>query len=137
MDLGYNRVVPDESRHTRFVQRSARRQELLTSHDVECESDHFAPDEEDTHEDSTTHVVDASCQTDKDLAELTVLQRKEFGDLKKENASLKAELINLTLKREGEYLTEDFFKEEKNWDVLKLYTGIYYSNFLIYLYRFS
>ena len=37
----------------------------------------------------------ASCQTDKDLVELAILQRKEYIDLKKENNILTAEIAEL------------------------------------------
>ena len=87
VDLGYSTVVPDESRYARFVQRSVRRQELLSSQDVECEMDHFVPDQHSTDDgDTTVQLIDASCQTDKELSELTVLQRKEYIELQKENS---------------------------------------------------
>lgn len=121
--MGYSTVVPDESRHARYKQRGNKRQELLSSQDGECEIGH-SEDSSSIHEEtSTVQFDDASCQTDLELPELSVLQRKEYVELKKEIADLKAEMTKLTLKREGEHLTEDFFKSEKNWDVLKLYTG--------------
>ena len=121
LDLGYSTAPPDESRHARYLQRSIRRQKLLSSQDGECE---IIPSEDSTSvEEDSAVQFDASCQTDLELPQLSVLQRKEYVELKKENADLKAEMTKLTLKREGEYLTEDFFVKEENWDILKLYTG--------------
>ena len=42
--------------------------------------------------DITVENTEAACQTDKDLRELTVLQRKEFSELKIENSKLNKEL---------------------------------------------
>ena len=42
--------------------------------------------------DITVENTEAACQTDKDLRELTVLQRKEFSELKTENSKLTKEL---------------------------------------------
>ena len=41
-------------------------------------------------------MCDAECQTDKDLTELTVAQRKELLQLRKENLHLKEELEKKT-----------------------------------------
>ena len=93
----------------------------MSSQDDKCEINNSEGNIDE--ENSTVQFDDASCQTDLELPELSVLQRKEYVELKKENADLKAQMTKLTAKREGEHLTEDFFKNENNWDVLKLYTG--------------
>lgn len=93
----------------------------MSSQDDKCEINNSEGNIDE--ENSTVQYDDASCQTDLELPELSVLQRKEYVELKKENTDLKAQMTKLTAKREGEHLNEDFFKNENNWDVLKLYTG--------------
>ena len=82
LDLGYSTVPPDESRHARYMQRSIRRQELLSDQDGEREISHSEDNIDE--ENSTVEFDDASCQTDLELPELSVLQQKEFVVLKKE-----------------------------------------------------
>ena len=65
-------------------------------------------------------LCDAECQTDKELTELTVGQRKEFLELKKENLCLKEELEN---KSSTDLFSEEFLMKEKNLHILKFYTG--------------
>lgn len=45
--------------------------------------------------DGVIRCADASCQTDKELSELTILQRKEFLQLKNDNVILTAEISKL------------------------------------------
>ena len=82
MDLGYSIVLLDDSRHARFLQRSGRRQELLSSQNVECEMDHSIPDQDGIDEDSTAaQSVDVSCQTDSELL-ISVLEQRVCGNEK-------------------------------------------------------
>ena len=72
LDLGYSTVLPDESRHARYIKRSIRRQELLSSQDDKCEINNSEGKIDE--ENSTVQFDDASCQTDLELPKLSVLQ---------------------------------------------------------------
>ena len=81
MNLGYISDLPDEARYNRLQQRNLRKR------GVDCVDDDC---DEDTNNETgvgcQTEIVesnDVSCQTDKDLAELTILQRKEYIELKR------------------------------------------------------
>ena len=73
---------------------------------------------------ATVETAEAACQMDKDLRELTVLQRKEFNELKVENSKLTKELADLKSRNENNF-TEEFLKKEENRNILKFYTGMY------------
>ena len=80
----------------------------MSSQDDKCEINNSEGNIDE--ENSTVQFDDASCQTDLELPELSVLQRKEYVELKKENTDLKAQMTKLTAKREGEHVNEDFLK---------------------------
>ena len=85
LDFGYSIASPDESRHAQYLQRSIRRQELLNNQGGKCE---INPSEDSTRVDEENSAIqfdDASCQTDMKLPQLSILQRKEYVELKKEN----------------------------------------------------
>lgn len=118
MNLGYVSDLPDEARYNRLQQRNLRKR------GIDC-------GDEDTNNETgvscLTEIVesnDASCQTDKDLAELTILQRKEYVELKKENNTLTAEIAKMKASKVANF-TEEFLKHEDNKGFLKFYTGTY------------
>ena len=119
MNLGYVADLPDEARYNRLQQRNLRKRCVDSVDD--CDGDN------ETGVGCQTEIVElnnASCQTDKDLAELTILQRKEYIDLKKENNVLTAEIAELKSAKVANF-TEEFLKHEDNKGLLKFYTGTY------------
>ena len=68
----------------------------------------------------TTETVSTFCQTDRELAELTVLQIKEFNELKKENAMLSKEIPELKYRKETQFCSWVFKegRECKHFEVL-------------------
>lgn len=106
--MGYSLQQPDEARYTRLVNRKRKYEE---------------DNEDDENSDAESQIdykqtVDVECQTDKELEELTILQRKDFLQLKKEHQ----ELQQSYLLQSKMILTEDLLKE--NDDILKFYTGL-------------
>ena len=90
LNLGYVSDLPDDTRYNRLQQRNLRKRCIDSVDD--CDEDN------ETGVGCQTEIVElnnASCQNDKDLAELTILQRKEYIDLKKENNILTAEIAEL------------------------------------------
>ena len=82
--------LPDDTRYNRLQQQNLRKRCIDSVDD--CDEDN------ETGVGCQTKIVElnnASCQTDKDLAELTILQRKEYIDLKKENNILTAEIAEM------------------------------------------
>ena len=77
-------------------------------------------------------LCDAECQTDKELTELTVGQRRELLELRKENFCLKEALEK---KSSIDIFSEEFLMKEKNQYILKFYTGTYtthvYNSFIL------
>ena len=65
-------------------------------------------------------LCDTGCQTDKELTELTVAQRKEFLELKKENLNLKERIDE---KDSTDIFSEEFLMKQKNQHILNFYTG--------------
>ena len=61
---------------------------------------------------ATVETAEAACQTDKDLRELTVLQRKEFNELKVENSKLTKELADLKSRNENNF-TGEFLRKKR------------------------
>ena len=116
MNLGYTSGLPDESRHARLQGRNLRKRPRPTESSDEDEETGVGCQTE------TTETVSTFCQTDRELAELTVLQRKEFNELKKENAMLSKEISDLKYRKEAQF-TVEFLKKEENASILKFYTG--------------
>lgn len=110
--MGYSLQQPDEARYTRLVNRKRKYEE-----DNEDDENSDAVDDAESQIDYK-QTVDVECQTDKELEELTILQRKEFLQLKKEHQ----ELQQSYLLQSKMILTEDLLKE--NDDILKFYTGL-------------
>lgn len=119
MNLGYVSDLPDEARYNRLQQRNSRKRGIDSVDD--CDED------DETGVGCQTEVVElsnVSYQTDKDLAELTILQRREYIDLKRENSLLTAEIAELKSRKVANF-TEEFLKHEDNKGFLKFYTGTY------------
>ena len=120
VNLGYISDLPDEARCNRLQQRNLKKK-VIDSVDADCD------EENETGISCQTEIVElnsVSCQTDKDLAELTILQRKEYIDLKKENKVLTEEIAELKSRKVVNF-TEEFLKYEDNKGLLKFYTGMY------------
>lgn len=126
-NLGYVAALPNESRFVRLQERNSRKRpnegfsDELNDHEgngIVCQPDITT---------ATVETTEAACQTDKDLSELTVLQRKEFNELKTENSKLAKELGDLKSRNENNF-TEEFLKKEENRSILKFYTGRYTGN---------
>ena len=73
-------------------------------------------------------LCDAETQTE--VTELSVIQRKELLELKKENSCLKEKLEK---KASMEIFSEEFLMNEKNQHILKFYTGTYAAYLFSYI----
>lgn len=67
---------------------------------------------------TTFETAEAACQTDKDLGELRVVQKRELNELKVENSKLTKELADLKSGNENNF-TKEFLKKEENRSTLK------------------
>ena len=54
----------------------------------------------------TAKTSEAACQTDKELTELTVLQRKKFMELKAKNSMLSKEIADFKCRKECNFIEE-------------------------------
>ena len=116
LNLGYDAAVPDDSRYNRLQQRNSRRaSNTIESEDESMETGVACQTEK-------VELCNAETQTEKELTELTVIQRKELLELKKENSCLKEKLEKKT---STDIFSEEFLMNEKNQHILKFYTGTY------------
>lgn len=139
LHLGYDAAVPDEARYNRLQQRNTRRVSTVESEDGEAMETgntmySIANYISELHagiacQTEKAELCDAECQTDKDSTELTVAQKKELLQLRKENLHLKEELEKKT---SIDIFSEEFLMKEENQHTLKFYTGTY--NILLLLF---
>ena len=107
MNMGYSLQQPDEARYTCSLNRKRKYEE-----DNEDDENSDAVDDAESQIDYK-QTVDVECQTDKELEELTILQRKEFSKLKKTPWPGTSTILFIAIK------TEDLLKND---DILKFYT---------------
>lgn len=108
MNLEYISDLPDDTRYNRLQQRNLGKRCIDSVDDCNVDNE--------TGIGCQTKIVEfnnATCQTDKDLAELAILQRKEYIDLKKANNILTAEIVDFKSKKVANF-TEEFLKHVDN-----------------------
>ena len=125
INLGYDAAVPDDLRYNTLRQRNARRvSNAIESEDESMETGVACQTEK-------VESCNAESQTEKELTELTITQRKELLEIKKENSCLKEKLEK---KASRDIFSEEFLMNEKNQHILKFYTGTYAAYSYRYLY---
>ena len=124
LNLGYVAALPNESRFVRLQEQNSRKRpnECCSDELNDCKGNGIVCQRDITK--ATVETAEAACQMDKDLRELTVLQRKEFNELKVENSKLTKKLADLKSRNENNF-SEEFLKKEENKRILKFYTGMY------------